>query len=259
MVIRAAQMQVLAEATTLEFEHRILDHLKSFAPKHCAVLQEDDLRSVIRYGWHKANDYGFFAERSVRIYIQLMLMIGAGFDSDPQIPWAWEMLTSNPNEVESARIDPLHERAWDYADAISKDYETDGRLDFSRFVDQISTLRQQSTTGLDPSQIPGFRAAAVSRLKLLFASKSAYIGDAALDRLFDFTIQCANSYRMNSERGVLLFFVMMFVLGSGFHDDPQLPWVSAILNDKESGPNDRVDRLLREAVAFLTRWWELSR
>ena len=58
MVIREQQMQALEKAAKLQFENRMLAHLKTFAPKHSQVLSEADLRAVIRYGWQRADSYG---------------------------------------------------------------------------------------------------------------------------------------------------------------------------------------------------------
>ena len=194
------------------------------------------------------------------IYIQLILMLGAGFDQDPQIPWAAAILNDKAIGSERARIDSLHDKAWEYAECIAQDYENaDVKLDLSRFVEQLPGLRQQSHEVLDAAARPEFLNASLTRLRSLFPKKCEYIGEALLPQLADDGIECAASYGVYSRRGALLFIVMMFVLGAGFHRDPQLPWVSAILNDEGLGPNQRVDRLMGEAVTFLNRWWDLSR
>ncbi len=48
---------------------------------------------------------------------------------------------------------------------------------------------------------------------------------------------------------------MMFVVGSGFDAEPQLPWVAALLGDPlPAPPAARADRLLHAVVEFLSAW-----
>src|SRR5687767_9297821 len=91
--IRSEQITVFAEAALRNFEDRMVAHLENFAPNHSKILSEDEMRVVIRHGIKKAEDHGFTSERSIRIYTELMLMLGSSFDTDPQLPWAAELLS----------------------------------------------------------------------------------------------------------------------------------------------------------------------
>ncbi|MBN1843959.1 MAG: hypothetical protein JW883_16990 [Deltaproteobacteria bacterium] len=83
---------------------------------HCKVLEEVNIRSAIRYGLKRAKGYGLTTERSVRLYIEMMFLLGSGFDADPQLPWAAEILNDETILAENLRIDLLRDKAWDYVD-----------------------------------------------------------------------------------------------------------------------------------------------
>ncbi len=258
--IRSEQVQVFEQAAVRNFEDRMIEHLKEFVPKHFKMLEEADFREIIQYGWERAKSYRLTSERSVRIYIQLVLMLGSGFDADPQIPWAAEILNDESGPDETERIDRLHDKAWDYADHVALDYgEAEGDVDSSRFVEKIRQIRRERNEILLSSDVPEFYKRMILEIKQTFPKKCAYIGELALRRLIQHAIETAKSYGITTERGVVLFSSMMFVLGSGFDTDPRLPWASAILNDSAiADQSKRVDQLLAGAVECLKRWWACS-
>src|SRR5262249_49580960 len=79
MKIRKDQIDVFEKAAVRNFEDRMVEHLKNFAPKHIKLLTEDQVRDVIRHGMKKAESHRFTSERSLRIYTELILMLGSGF------------------------------------------------------------------------------------------------------------------------------------------------------------------------------------
>src|SRR5260370_29920990 len=92
MVIRNEQIEALEAGTVQDFENRTSLHLREWFPHHCQLLGEDQMRRVIRHGWKKANSYDLTAECCVRSYIELMCLLGGGFDVDTLLPWAAEIL-----------------------------------------------------------------------------------------------------------------------------------------------------------------------
>lgn len=258
--IRSEQVQVFEQAAVRNFEDRMIEHLREFVPRHFKMLEEADFRKIIQYGWERAKSHRLTSERSVRIYIQLVLMLGSSFDSDPQMPWAAEILNDESIQDETERIDRLHDKAWDYADYVALDYgDVEGDVDSSRFVEKIRQIRRERNEVLQQSDVPEFYKRMIMEIKQTFPKKCEYIGELSLRRLIQRGIESAKSYGITIERGVVLFVSMMFVLGSGFDTDPRLPWASAILNDPAiTDQSKRVDQLLAGAVDCLKRWWACS-
>ncbi len=106
MIIRAEQLNVLAEDTLRRFEGEMLEHLRAFSPRHCSVIGDDGVREVIRLGLERAGNYRLTKRGPVRYFIELMFNLGSFFDTDLQFPWAAEALNdmSVTDEMDRAEI-----------------------------------------------------------------------------------------------------------------------------------------------------------
>ncbi len=108
MLIRNNQMRALADQRTAAYESDVADHLKRCFPKECETLGEDGTRETIRFGICRARDHGITAKREVCMYIDLMVVQGRDFDSEP---WASEVLNGRRWKDPSAKIAELFRRA----------------------------------------------------------------------------------------------------------------------------------------------------
>jgi hypothetical protein len=251
--IRPEQMDAFEAAALKGFEDRMVEHLRNFSPKHTQVLDEEQLRTVVRYGIEHAESHGLTSERSIRIYTETMLMLGSNFDVDSQYPWGAEIL-GRAEEDQVTRIDAISEKAWDYAEHVIADFK---RLEQephkARLMEELGNLRKGSTESLAAGGVSKFYESAIARLNGLFPEKCKYLGELSLRRLISRGLDLGDGYGLSSERDASIFVVMMFVLGSGFDRDPLAPWASKILNDQESP--QKGERLYAEALSVLKRWW----
>lgn len=255
--IRKEQIEVFEQAAVRNFEDRMVNHLREFTPRHFRILQETDIRRVVRYGMERAQSHNLTSERSVRLYIEMMFMLGSHFDTDPQAPWAAEILSDRDITDEVARVDRLNDKAWDYVEHILLDYRSiEGTADQSRLIRELRRIRQVRDEVLLPPAIPEFYRNTLTRLGEIFPNKYEYVGELNLRRLIQRGIMSAQSHRITTERGVVTFIAMMFVLGSGFDSDPLAPWASAILRDLSiTSESERVNRLYAGAISTLRQWW----
>src|SRR5262249_1610883 len=106
LVIRAEQMKVFEQLAADRFAGELIEHCRGFSPSLCKTLSNGQLAVAIDQGFRAAAKYGFTQRGPVRLYIDMMIVLGAGFDTDPQYPWAGEMLTSTAPQME--RADALH-------------------------------------------------------------------------------------------------------------------------------------------------------
>jgi hypothetical protein len=255
--IRKEQMTSFEKIAAQRFEDQMVEHLRNFAPKHFKVLEESDVRRVIQLGIDKARSHRFTSERSIRLYIEMMFMMGSGFDSDPLLPWAAEILSDESLQLETERIDRLNEKAWDYVDHVLKDYKLLEKTgDKSKLVEELRKIKEESDEPISPNAISEFYSRGVARLKQMFPEKCEYVGELSLRRLIQRAIEQANGYGITTQKGVVIFAAMMFILGSGFDKDPQLPWASAALNNPSNiDQHKKVDQLYSSAIICLKKWW----
>ena len=105
LTLRPAQMQRFSEVALKSFEDMMVVHLNKFFPVRSKAAGEPKLRAFVRYGVKRAAAYNIKAKRDVSRYIDLMITLGADFDTNEQLPWAGEILrTRNSPE---ARISVL--------------------------------------------------------------------------------------------------------------------------------------------------------
>ncbi len=258
LTIRKAQMDILESAAIRAFEDRTYAHLQEYFPGHCALLGEEQMRHVIRHGWESAKRYGLTAECCVRTYIEFMCLLGGGFDTNPLMPWAAEILNDKNTSDQVARGDRLYDRAHEYIRHLVPDYrDAAGEPITARFVAELRQLRHMPDTPVTADAVPAFSGSLKVRLQHVFPAKCQYVGEDRGAALIADGIASAARYGITGERGLTLFITLMFVLGIGFDDDPLLPWASAILNDdKITQQKKRVDRLYIKAVGVLRRWWQ---
>lgn len=249
--IRNEQMTAFEQAALKNFEDRTIEHLREYFPKHCEVFGEANLRQIIQLGLKRSQSYGVVAERGVRVYIDLMLLLGSGFAEDPQLPWASEILKDETIADESVRIDRLYEKAMSYLDHVSG-------VNNEHIDEAQRRLSQQSVETFSESPIADtsdFAARLQTQLKEVFPEKCKYIGDTSIGRLIALAQHSAEKYRIKSERGVAVLTTLMFMLGSGVDADSQVPWVAAVLNDESiADEKTRVERLYKDAMTYLAQW-----
>lgn len=254
--IRPAQMEALAHAALRNFEDRMLAHLRRCGPGLFRILTEGEVREVVRYGRARARAHGLTSERSVRLYVEVMLTLGSNFDADPQFPWAAEILADGAAPDEAARIDRLSDKAWDYADAVRSDYVSllgGGRR--SRPARELRELRRAPPGAPAGPLLPELYQRALPRLERMLPRKYEYVGEVGLRRLVARAVETAAGYGLDAPRDALLFVELMFVLGGGFDADPLLPWASAALKETyAAGRRERVERLSAGALDCLARW-----
>jgi hypothetical protein len=248
LVIREEQMEVFEQAAVQSFESRLVEHLKKEFPKHSEAMGDAALLEVVRCGRERAAKYGLAGERSVRLYLELMLMLGSGFDEDPQLPWAAEILRKQGAGDETARIDALYKKAGEYAE------RTAGPK--NEYLDRVlRALPAEKLEGYVGSGAPSFEDYMLRRLGMLYREKAEAVGREPLRATIARGVDGARQTHLLTEAGVMLYVFLMFFLGSGFASDPQFPWASEILKDETLGePAKKAARLREAAMAYLGRF-----
>jgi hypothetical protein len=244
LIIRADQVKTLERGALLNFENRMIQHLKQFAPRHAEVLGTDVLRNLVKLGIARAETYKFSKRGPVQFYLELMFMLGSDFDTDPQLPWAHDILKEIERLDEMARADLLHARAMQYLDSVvGADYEYEKEA-----MVRVTKLRFDD---LPPSsQNVGEKI--LAHLKSIYPQKFAYVGESPLRALVNRAAALAGERAIASGPGISIVAGLMFALGHGVAADPQYPWVANTLNDT-SEPKARIERLFRKTLTFLER------
>jgi hypothetical protein len=242
--IRDEQMAVFEQAALKNFEGEMVEHVKEFTPKHCEVLGERAVRTVVRLGIERAKEYGFTNRGPVRFYIELMFMFGSYFDTDPLILWATEILNDPAIVDQMVRAERLYEKLTDYVEKVAgPDNE---------FVKEA--LHRASQQRLEDLSVraENFENEMIVRLAANYPQKCNYVGEPALRKLILLGLALANKHSVSKNTGKVLLIGLMFAQGHGFATDPQLPWIERTLtNPAITDPNKRIERLYSKTMTYL--------
>ena len=78
------------------FEDEMVARVAELSPTLAASLGEDQVLIVVRAAIERAALHGFTLEGPVRLFVNLSLLLGKGFDTDVQYPWAQRSLDMPP-------------------------------------------------------------------------------------------------------------------------------------------------------------------
>jgi hypothetical protein len=87
LTMRQEQCDVLNSDLRRRFIERMMAHLHRCFPHQCESLEEPALRDLIEWGIQRAASYRIIAERDVCRYIDVMMVFGREFDTDPACAW----------------------------------------------------------------------------------------------------------------------------------------------------------------------------
>lgn len=242
MIIRKAQIDELGQVTMQVFEDEMVAHLAEFSPALFDVIKEEQMRVVVKSGIKRAEEYGFTFRGPIRLYLEMMLLYGSHFDSDPQYPWAKEILQKDLPQME--RAEQLHEKILDYQKEVSGEKAANTR----------KALRELSVmTKNPPDSTPKTFGADIRReMNRAFPQKVKYIGDEAVTAIIREGSEEGERYNFQNVRGRGLLVVLKFAFGHGCTDDELYPWISRTLKDERiTDPEARAKRLEKKAVTWL--------
>jgi len=240
--IRPDQMKVFEEAALRRFEEEMVGHLRQLAPQHCNAVGEESLRLVVRTGLERAASYGLTNRGPVRFYLDLMIMLGSDFHTDPQYPWAEALLKDSAIPDQMDRAERLYEKAMDYsAKVFGQGYEQ-----------EKAAVRRAGLVKYE--DLPSFAAGSVGELvkyfEKVFPEKVHYLGESPMSALAARERTLSEQHQLTLERGPTVLAGLIFAFGHGVTTDPQFPWVAATLVKDTQDAATRTERLFRRALTY---------
>lgn len=246
--IRKEQYEELGKISLKRFEDSMVKHIREFFPEHYECLGEPVVLNVIEYGVDRAEAHGFETEPDVNMYIDLMLLLGSHFDTDPQLPWAAAILGDESIGDPVVRAEKLYDMAVEYLERIEG--SNDEYLVIA--IDEFSDIPFEE---LPLDDIDYVETATIAYLQRIWPEKCQVVGLAALRNLIQYGEESAQRYKITGQRGVTLYTILMLMLGSSFDTDPQFPWAWSVLKDGYMiNKAARIDQLYKNAIAFLDEW-----
>ena len=244
LTIRPDQMQVFREAAQLSFEESMVEHLAEFSPPLYAALGAAQMRKVVRFGVTRALRYELTLRGPVRQYLELMLMFGSHFDTDPQYAWAGNVLRDIKSGPQMARAERLFEKTMDYRRAVAGADDAHTLAALHR-VAELARRQYQFA----PQQT---EAAILDEIARIYPQKHDWLGEAPLRALIAGAVKIARQNGLERARDSVLMSVLMLAFGHGCCDDMLYQWIGRTLNDPAiNGAEARSRRLEKKALTWL--------
>jgi len=232
MIVRDSQVQAFREALQAKAAIELVEHCREFAPRLFQAAGDSGILQTVRLGLKRAQGYGFEDEPQVRLYIDMMLVLGSDFDTDPQFSWAQEML-QDKFSMPHIRGIALHSDVSQYLDRVMGPQKEHVREALDRFADLPRDLPSPEQRSID--NLRGW-------LRRLFPEKSEELSNDQLAEIAAKAVQQSNEFQLPVGSNILAG--VMLVFGHGACDDPLYPWISRVLRDPQiTSPEGRLRRL----------------
>lgn len=241
--IRQEQTEAFRQHHLQKFEDEMVEHSKKFAPQLCKAAGEKGVRQVIRLGMDNARTYGLTNRGPVRFYIELMFAFGSYFDTDPQYPWAKNVL-KDPQQADQKII---ADRLW----AQSRDYFVrvfGGKNEF-----MTTALQRLKATRLEEiGEAESLEQAIMRILPRIHPEKCDYLGVEKLTRCVQNAFGVAEQYGLTTRTGRTVVVGLALAVGHRFAEDPLWTWTKKRMSDDRfpDGEN-RAQQLYSAAMLYL--------
>lgn len=242
LTIRKDQLDAFQQASLASFEREMVAHSKEFSPEICHAVGDEQVRSAVSNAGTRARGYGFTNRGPIRLFLEMTILLGHGFDSDPQYPWAANILRSNEDQMQ--RAEALYNKIIEYQEISPPD-----GAPAEKALQSLLNLREQAL----PFSSHDFSTGMVPEIERVFPEKAHYIGEQALVALIRESGSAARKYSLPALSADIVMLALMFTFGHNCAQDPLHPWIARILNDPMADAATRVDRLVEQSSIWLRR------
>ncbi len=223
------------------FLEYMLEHLKKHFPVQSKLLKDEGLTKFIETGIANANSWGFDSRFQCCLFIDEMVMLGSGFDSDIQIPWCRQILEDTAMRKDET-IELLFQRTMTYLDNVVGK----GMVFPMKQLEYMANLPVSNIPGQNPDA--GFEEDLVFEFSKLWPQKYHICGRLNLRQMILAGIQRAADNGFNRENSIAYFIHLQFIFGYKVDNDPLYPWVRELLDASGAYSEEKKYILLQEVV-----------
>jgi hypothetical protein len=219
----------------------MLGHLKKHFPVQSMLLQDEGLNNFIIAGIGHARSRGFSSRYQCCLFIDIMVMLGSGFDSDIQIPWFGELLEDGAKGPDE-KIDLLYQRTMTYLDTVAGK----GMVFPMKQLEKLANMPVNKTPGSNPGA--GFEQDIMPEFSNFWPQKFHVSGRINLQQLVISGMKKAAGYGFTAENSIAYFVLLQFLFGHSIDNDPLYPWVKEFLEISVEYSEEKKFLLLQELV-----------
>lgn len=238
--IKAKNLTAFEQQAADTYLAELLQHCRLFAPQLSQALTDTELRTAVQDGMVRARAHGFDQRGTVRFYVDVMIVLGSDFDTDPQFPWAAEILADEGYRTPMDRAEALHARL------LAHVAEVDGR-DNVHAREALADLAALVRRGA-PLYRDSFEDDVLRLLAQIHPRKVEVSGEAAIRRLIAAGIARTERQEL---RHALPTIALMVAFGHRFDADPWLPWIARAVRERNSITSEQATEWLERVLGWL--------
>lgn len=243
--IRTTQLEAFEGAARQAFEFEMLEHLRQFSPPLVESTGDSQMRVVISHGLAKAEQFGFTYRGPVRLYLELMLLFGSYFDTDPQYAWLKQSLIDGEFDKQMERAEKIYTLVVEYRQAVIGPKDENALCALKKiqhFARQKFSIQAHNLT----SDI-------MREMKQIYPQKAEFVGDIPLVELINSGVEMARLHKLTAKRSTTLVILLMYAFGHGCVNDPLYPWIGRTLNDEKIvNSQAKSKRLEKKSLTWLS-------
>lgn len=225
LTITKSQDEALRSREMRRFHAEMEAHVAAFAPERAQVAGEEGVAAFVAGGVAAARGHGLVMRGPVRCWLEIGVVLGAGFDADPQYRSLWPDL--EPAQWPMPFAQRLQANVMEFVEAcMGRDRST-----LVRVVGAVAEhpLTPQGETADD----------VVAGLTEIWPEKLARLGERPVREMVAETSRRAPQAGLVSAEGRLLAGILGVSFGAGVLSDPLYPWIHRRLAAERPEP-DRI-------------------
>lgn len=209
------------------------------------TMGEQNLREILAQAINKAKESGFTQRGPVQFYINMQIVLGAGFETDPQYPWIYKNLERNNNLPQLERTDRLYLQTKEYLDKIVGEQE-------KYLFDCAHRLQSLTLDNMDVGRKDYINNVHALLYKIYPQKYQATEKDTLTGLIKKGTEKAYYDYGFEQANHAAMIVLLMFLKGHQFDQDPFCAWANRdkLIQYKESS-NILAERLEKRAKVWL--------
>lgn len=197
----------------------------------------------MRGGIARAKQCGFTLRGPIRLYLEVLAILGHRFGDDPQYPAIAAILADPAYGSEMDRAQALFDAVLDYRDWV---IGADQRCLYPALEGLCAMAENPVTAERTPGDL-------VDMLWYVYPEKALYVGVDVLRALIRESQALIRAFGLAEPPDEILACTLMMIFGHGCFDDPFLPWIAQAMAQDPGGSAPVGGRLLRQRTQAQVR------
>ncbi|PHM49282.1 hypothetical protein [Xenorhabdus miraniensis] len=178
-------------------------------------LGKDGLRTALENAVEKAKSDGFDQRGAVQLYIDMFILFGTEFQTDPQYTWIKTILDNHSHLGQLEKTSLLYHKVTRYLNEVHGEQDEHLKTSMRKFQNiNIERLNVQWNT---------YESNMDELLNSLYPQKYKYIKQDDIKKSIQFGVEKSNQYGIENANNSAFLTLTMFLLGYEFDQDIFLP------------------------------------